>query len=330
MSLKTIIAAWNSFWFKSESAHAMGLARVCYGLLVMQFCWLIAPNVMPFFGHNAIVSFETAQKYTNVPCINLILSERLDDTSIWMLFGLLCISAFTMALGLFSRTSAFVVFVLLCSFEHRNLFVLNGGDVLMRIMSFYLMLSPAGHAYSLDNVIKRKRGIEPPRQFPAWPQRLLALQVCLIYAHCFWTKIVGTPWLDGTALYWVLREREFSRLPMDWIANNLLLCKLLTWGTLVIEGSLCSLVWIKEFRYWILAGGYALHMGIDYAMNLPIFEGLMITCLLSFADPKDVEYCVDFVKGKVLAAANKLTAKDKVEIVKPIWSPARELTSARG
>jgi hypothetical protein len=299
MSIKTIIAAWDKFWFTPESPAGMGLMRICYGLLLLQFCYLVAPNVMEFFGNNAVVSVETAHKYTSVPCVNWIVSEHLDDAWIWVLFGTLCLSAITLTLGLCSRTSAIIVFLLLCSFQHRNLFVLNGGDVLMRITAFYLMISAAGHAYSLDNVLKRRRGIEPPRLCASWPQRMLAVQVALIYCHCFWTKAVGDPWLNGTAVYWVLREREFSRFPVDWIANNLFMCKLLTWGTLAIEGALWTLVWIKEFRYWILAGAYFFHMGIEYSMNLPLFEGLMITTLLAFVDPKHVEFCVDYVKARI-------------------------------
>jgi hypothetical protein len=112
---------------------------------------------------------------------------------------------------------------------------------------------------------------------------------------------------------------------MDWIANNLLLCKLATWGTLVVEGALWTLVWIKEFRYWILAAAYFFHMGIEYSMNLPLFEGLMITTLIAFVDPKHVEFCVEYAKARVQSL---IAAKPQIQIAKPKWLPIGELTTA--
>src|SRR5438046_2641503 len=82
----------------------------------------------------------TSQECTKVHCINLIVANRLDVSTILSLFNILIVASLTLTLGFFSRLSALVVFVLLCSFDHRNLFVLNGGDVLMRITAFYLML----------------------------------------------------------------------------------------------------------------------------------------------------------------------------------------------
>jgi predicted DCC family thiol-disulfide oxidoreductase YuxK len=64
--------------------------------------------------------------------------------------------------------------------------------------------------------------------------------------------------------------------------------KLWTWSTLLIEFSLGTLVWIKEFRYWVLLGGLLLHCGIDYSMNIPLFGFIMVSMYITFIEPEDL------------------------------------------
>jgi len=76
-----------------------------------------------------------------------------------------------------------------------------------------------------------------------------------------------------------------------WILN------LLTWGTLAIEFSLWTLIWIKELRYYVLICGVALHLGIEWAMNVPLFGLLMIACYTNFVEAADLKRALAFVSG---------------------------------
>ena len=57
MRLKSIIAAWDEFWFKSESPLSMGIIRILFGILLLQFCYLLEPNLLAYFGNHAVVLF---------------------------------------------------------------------------------------------------------------------------------------------------------------------------------------------------------------------------------------------------------------------------------
>ena len=61
----------------------------------------------------------------------------------------------------FFYLAAVVCFVALLSFERRNPYVLNSGDLLLRHLLLFLALSPAGAALSLD---ARRQG--DPWTFP--------------------------------------------------------------------------------------------------------------------------------------------------------------------
>jgi len=51
---------------------------------------------------------------------------------------------------------------------------------------------------------------------------------------------------------------------------------------------------VKRWRYKILAGGLLLHLGIEYAMNIALFEWVMIALYITFLDPADVEKFLKF------------------------------------
>jgi predicted DCC family thiol-disulfide oxidoreductase YuxK len=65
----------------------------------------------------------------------------------------------------------------------------------------------------------------------------------------------------------------------------------------VIEFSLGVLVWIKEFRYWVLLGGLFLHAGIDYTMNIPLFAPIMVAGYLTFVEPAHLSKAFAWVRS---------------------------------
>jgi hypothetical protein len=48
-----------------------------------------------------------------------------------------------------------------------------------------------------------------------------------------------------------------------------------TYYALLIEVALGSLVFWKRARGWVILGGLALHAGIEYSMNIPLFAAII-------------------------------------------------------
>jgi hypothetical protein len=52
-------------------------------------------------------------------------------------------------------------------------------------------------------------------------------------------------------------------------------------------------------RYWVLLMGILLHSGIEYTLNLPGFETIMMASYANFIEPKDLDKLVDWSKRKM-------------------------------
>jgi hypothetical protein len=116
---------------------------------------------------------------------------------------------------------------------------------------------------------------------------MIQLQISIGYLATFSEKMIGKTWRNGTAIYYVLHMDGFRRFPVPF-ENSLIVTRLMTWATMVIEFSAGFLVWFRSLRYVVLAVAFLLHMSIEYSMNLPIFEWIMVSTYATFIYPEDL------------------------------------------
>jgi len=76
-----------------------------------------------------------------------------------------------------------------------------------------------------------------------WAQRMIQLQLSLLYLATFLVKVKGAPWLQGSALFYVYHLDEFRRFPIpSWFFPSDC-AKAGSWSALALEFSLGVLIW---------------------------------------------------------------------------------------
>src|SRR5262249_514468 len=133
---------------------------------------------------------------------------------------------------------------------------------------------------------------------PPWAQRLIQFNLAAVYADAFWTKAVSEQWLSGLSVYYATRLDQFKGLPVPLLLDHVWICKLLSWGTLRIELAMWTLIWFRDIRYWLLAAAILFHLGLDWAMNIPLFQLIMIATFVVFVDPADLTKVMNAIKGR--------------------------------
>jgi Vitamin K-dependent gamma-carboxylase len=282
------VAAWERFFFEPQPTSTLALVRIAFGLLILFWGLSFGWDLLDFFGPGANIAeadWSTAFRREGVWGLFEVLPVT--DATVIGLWVALMIAAACLVLGYHSRLAALVVFVAVLSFTRRNPFVFNGGDGLVRILSFYLMLAPSGAALSLDRWRKeRDQFWEFPKRAP-WALRLMQIQVSVVYLSAVWVKLRGVTWNDGTALSYALRVEDLERFPLpDAMVESLFVSNLLTYGTLAIELAIGILVWNRALRPWVLSAGVALHVGIDLALRVGFFSYAVFVLYLAFLSPE--------------------------------------------
>lgn len=289
-------AAWDRFWFTPEPTSTLALVRIAFGLLVTVWSVTLIPDLYAFFGEEGVYGSGPTRVDDGV--WNILTWWR-SDTWMLIVFVVLLVAGVTLTLGLFTRTSAILVFLGLMAFSRRNLWIHNSGDALIRIIALYIALAPSGASLSLDRLRKaRDRFWEFPARAP-WVLRLMQLQVSLIYFSTVWQKVRGETWNDGTAVSYAMRIADIERFPPPaFVTDSLLLSNFMTYGTLLTELSLAILVWNRKARPWILLVGVGFHLGIDLTLRVGLFSYALYVLYLAFLDPNTANRLVLAVRDR--------------------------------
>jgi len=285
--LRTSWGRWVAFLGEREGAESLALARMIAGLtlayhLVAMWTSGSADAMWVDIAHGGYRSVD--EGWFGFP---------FDATpgAIHAVMALTSAAAVFLAFGIFTRVAAVIAW-----FGFSRLCDLNwqcGGssDELLTNGLFLLMLSGCGETWSID---AWRRGGEPAT-VPAWPRRLLVLQLVILYFMTALQK-VSSSWIPFVgpmdALWYILQQPTWQRRDMRWLAPFFPLTQLATFTTWFFEmfaPLLLLAMWYRRtpamsgrvralfnripFRNAYLGLGLALHLGIWASLEVGPFLG---------------------------------------------------------
>ena len=171
------------------------------------------------------------------------------------------------------------LWVLTHCFINRNLNVVNSGDNILQIVIFMLMFAPTGQAFSLDARRRRRAGTLPePNMTPAWPVRVLQIQLVLIYCTTGLVKLKGEggwfteTWWEGTSVHYVLTNTVMTRFPYPWLPLPFWMTMVMTYTCVFWEALFPFLIFSRWTRKWALWFGVLFHLGILASVEIGWFS----------------------------------------------------------
>ena len=308
----SVLKQLDDWLFGFGSTTTLGLFRILMGFLVGVNLVMIGTQWKTWFSERGYVPAWLGEAYfpTRLPFYSkegvlprLDLIGGITDPRITIPFYIIVtIAAFMTMMGLWTRVSAIVLAAGLVSLHHRNGIILHGGDTVMRMAVLYLAIAPCGAACSVDRLIRVWRGKEDsqPVEKCLWVQRVMCYEVAIVYFTTMWLKYWGSHWRDGTATWYTAHLPEFYRFPVPQFMREPPMTVLTTYGTLLVEFALGTIVFFRPARKWVLLSGVLLHAYIDWSMNIPLFAFLMVACYINFYDGEEVSGFVELL-GKRLA-----------------------------
>jgi len=298
--------AWNRFWFTPTDPTTLCFIRVLAGAMLFYTHLVWSLDLQAFVGPDGWLP------------VDFIRDLQGHQWSVWSVFfwiqepwQLWCVHIFAvlvffcLMLGLFSRTTSILGFLLAVSYAHRvSPGAFFGLDKINCMFALYLMLGPCGARYSLDRIRRLRRGNNSP-VVPSVSAnlaiRLIQLHLCIIYLFSGLAKMGGENWLAGTAVWWAVANPEYQSIDMTWIAGWPVLVALATHLTVFWELFYCCLIWNRFFRSIMLWIAVAIHLGIAMFMGMITFGLAMLFANISFLEPATIRRWVDPIAGRIAA-----------------------------
>ncbi len=291
MRFSTFAKAWNDFWFKPTAPTGIALYRMMAGLLTLISGIHLAPDLLLWLGNRGVVSLETSRQFWPVPVIDLFSLLPPGDAWVVAYFVFSMVAAILLAIGLFTRASAFFVWLWLVSSYHRNPTITNAGDTLLQVGVFFLIFSQAGRALSADQWRRRSAGKETQLspEGPPWAQRMIQIQLAVMYLADFYLKSQTADWANGTAVYYAARIDSLWGWRLPYLFEHLWTIQLCTWGVFAFELLFPILVWIREFRYFILGIGVLFHLLCNFSFNFLFLQWIILSTYVTFIEPEPLQ-----------------------------------------
>ena len=305
------LRSWDRFWFTPARPQTLAMIRILAGTMLFYTHLVWTRDLMAFLGRDSWITNDVSRLMHQGSYAFSHWWYIDSPVAIWVLhFASLLVFAM-LAVGLFSRASSILAFLITVSYCNRLEGALFGLDQVNAMLAMYLMLAPCGAAYSLDRWLAVRRlkvklpGPKPTRSANV-AIRLIQLHMCILYLFAGVSKMRGETWWDGSALWYAVANLEYQSLDMTWLVHWPILIALVTHVTVFWETFYCVLIWPRLTRPIFLLLAIVVHGGIALSLGMITFGLAMLIGNLAFVSPKTVDRAVARVRN---VGAGILSAK---------------------
>ena len=286
-------AAWVDFWNATGSSFNLGLFRIFFAV-----CLFFEVDIS--YRKNSF-AVEGGFHFPYVEFIQPV-SDQLYGVIHQLQYPLILL----LGLGLFTRLSVGTLFLLQGYIFFADRLNFRNHPYFFLLILFLLIFSHSDDALSLRSILRGWRERRPwiPQllgsQKPLTIQRLIQIQVCIVYLWAAMHKLNGS-YLSGLVLNYYIRadfltgfagkilQAIFPEAFLIWIFNffvNPATLMSLSFLSLVVEIVLPFALWFRKTRPIALFVGIVFHIGLYFTLEISTFTLAMIASYLLFLDPE--------------------------------------------
>lgn len=269
--MKTAI---DNFFFNSNEKF---LNRNNIIIVIGVFCiinlLIISPDIYEIFASDGLVdasinnsfltSYQPRLSWFTTPLMNIGIPEKAIILTILALYLVSLMSVITKYKSVMFSIIAWFIHITLVNSSYLFSY---GADYFISFLLFFNIF------LNISTVIQEDKG----NALYSFIVRFMQLHLCIVYFFAGFGKILGTDWLDGNAMWYVLNS--FMPESVDTMLNFIdypIVFQILSWGVL-LELVYPVLIFTPKVRKWFLIKIFILHIGIAIIMQFYTFAMVMI------------------------------------------------------
>jgi hypothetical protein len=232
--------------------RALALMRICLSLVIITDLSIRMSDLEAFYSDNGAVPLRMVFDHAWNPFYLSIHTM----SGLWQVqLGLFILSAcfaLMMLIGYRTRLFTFLSWLMMLSMHNRNIFILQGGDDLMRMVLFWAIFIPWGARYSCDRILDPERPHPTAIISPGTIAYLL--QICYLYTGSALLK--GTEWnTEYTAVYYAYSLDQIAYPVTKYLYYHPRLLSVLTFTAYYFELLLPLFFLIPLKHQWLRTAG---------------------------------------------------------------------------
>lgn len=263
--------------------RTLALVRICLGAVIIADLVNRALSMTAHYTDDGVMPRSALLETLNVTgaSIHMVSGAWWVQAVLFVVAGL---CAFSLMIGYRARLAAILTWVLLISLDARNTYVSQGGDMLLRMLVFWIIFLPSSARFAVDAALDRQQSKN--NDYFSMATVGLLVQAASVY---FFTALLKTSpvWMpDGTAVHYALFNDTLVTAFAVWFRQFGPLLHFLTYYVWILELVTPLLLFSPFFHTRVRLMGLFLlitmHIGFLINMNIGLFPFISITSLLAF------------------------------------------------
>lgn len=296
--LKGVAGGWNRFWFAPAEPQTLALIRILAGAMLFYTHLVWGIDLQAFLGPHAWLSRDAVTAIAGSDYAWSYLWYIDSPTLLRVAHAAALVVFFLLTIGCCTRIVSALAWFVTLAYCHRLQGALYGLDQVNAMLAMYLMVGPSGETYSVDAWWRRRRAARIPgtrlAASDACPAprigtniaiRLMQVHLSIVYLFGGISKLKGSLWWDGSAVWFAIANYEYQSLDMTWLATWPWFIAMLTHITVFWETFYPVLVWPRFTRPIMIMLAICVHGGIALALGMPTFGLAMIIANMAFLPP---------------------------------------------
>lgn len=256
---RAIAAAWERFFHAPCSGQRIAWVRIAFGLYLLAYFGAMAPHVPLMFSREGVYVPYLVPDIAPPPALAWALFAAMYGLTVALVLGYRTALTASLLLGAFSYHYFLAIAVKQSSF-----------DRLIAIVLLVLCLADAGRVLGLD---ARRRGSEAQDLPTCWAERVLAIQLVLLYFGAGLWKLLNPAWHEGTLLRSTLQGMWATPLAFSLVQQDLsdATWALFSRAIIALEIAIGVLLAVRRTRPLGLGLGAGFHLANCVLLVIPEF-----------------------------------------------------------
>lgn len=152
---RSLTASIDRWLFDSCHPVVCSILRIAYASLLLVYWLVLYPELGYWFTDAGVLTSATAQQIGQGVYGSLLFWLPSDAATVRLLWWVMFVQTGLLWLGCFSRFQIACIFVGLVSFQHRNSYIFDGQDTMLRLLAFCMIFMPLDYRWSLGRWLSR-------------------------------------------------------------------------------------------------------------------------------------------------------------------------------
>ena len=196
---------FRELFHSSDGDFSISLMRFFLGLVTI-FVFYDINSEPKYFSSRGYFPSDFRRNLGFLPSLFDLKFSSVEPRSIIFYIGIGSSICFT--LGFLTQISCLLCFICLASFVNRNPYCFHSGTALLKLVLFLMIFSKAGQQLSIDKYLNIQNYLPSFNFF----EKLIKIQIGVMYLKTFWYKLLNLSWRDGSAIYYTSKNLIYSNV----------------------------------------------------------------------------------------------------------------------